>query len=55
MDFDVDMLGDCDTILTELCRRAGWDLRHEMVKNDKIDVQLQEGYQSRFAFKIVNS
>lgn len=54
VDFDVDMLGDCDTVVTELCRRAGWDLQHEMiVKDDIVDVKLQEGYESRFSFKVV--
>lgn len=49
VEFDVDLLGDCDTVVTELCRRAGWDLRHEMVSDQPADVQLQEGYQSRFS------
>lgn len=22
-------------VVTELCRRAGWDLEHEMIKKDK--------------------
>ena len=50
------MLGDCDTIVTELCRRAGWDLQHEMIaENSSIDAQLQEGYESRFSFNIVKT
>lgn len=50
------MLGDCDTIVTELCRRAGWNLEHEMiVKDAKVDVQLQEGYDSRFSFKVIKA
>ena len=52
--FDIDLLGDCDTVVTELCRRAGWDLQHEMiVPDEKVDVQLKEGYESRFSFKVV--
>lgn len=48
------MLGDCDTVVTELCRRADWDLQHEMIVDDEttIDVQLHEGYESRFSFRI---
>lgn len=46
------MLGDCDTVVTELCRRAGWDLQHDMIKQNSIDVQLEEGYDSRFSFKL---
>ncbi|KAL8839494.1 MAG: hypothetical protein Q9170_001717 [Blastenia crenularia] len=52
IDFDIDMLGECDTIVTELCRRAGWDLQHEMKRDDSIDVQLHEGYESRYSFRI---
>ncbi|KAF9972201.1 NAD-dependent histone deacetylase sir2 [Actinomortierella ambigua] len=29
MNFDVQLLGNCDTIVAELCRRAGWELTHE--------------------------
>ncbi|KAI9246500.1 DHS-like NAD/FAD-binding domain-containing protein [Phascolomyces articulosus] len=28
MTFDVQLLGDCDVIVPELCRLLGWDLRH---------------------------
>ncbi|KAL8903124.1 MAG: hypothetical protein Q9171_007509 [Xanthocarpia ochracea] len=52
VDFDIDMLGECDTIVTELCRRAGWELQHEMVKDDDINVHLHEGYNSRYSFRI---
>ena len=54
--FDIDLLGDCDTVVAELCRRAGWDLQHEMlVPDEKVDVQLKEGYESRFSFKVVDA
>ncbi|KAI8603647.1 hypothetical protein EDD21DRAFT_368485 [Dissophora ornata] len=29
MEFDVQLLGNCDTIVAELCRMAGWELKHE--------------------------
>ena len=66
VEFDIDLLGDCDTVVQELCRRAGWDLRHEMIgrsKNDDGDgdgneavaaaaaVELVEGHQSRWSMK----
>ncbi|KAL9120894.1 MAG: hypothetical protein Q9187_002551 [Circinaria calcarea] len=52
VNFDVDMLGDCDVVVAELCKRAGWKLDHEMIpKNQKIDVQSQDGYDSRYSFK----
>ena len=28
MTFDVQLLGDCDVIIPELCRMLNWDLRH---------------------------
>lgn len=31
IEFDVTLLGDCDAVVTELCRRTGWDLKHEMI------------------------
>jgi NAD-dependent histone deacetylase SIR2 len=53
VNFDVDMLGDCDVVVAELCRRAGWDLNHEMVpKNQKVDIRLQEGFSSRHIFTV---
>ena len=51
VDFDVDLLGDCDVIVAELCRRAGWNLVHEMVPPDRsVRVELQEGFPSRYVF-----
>ncbi|KAI9789983.1 MAG: NAD-dependent histone deacetylase sir2 [Peltula sp. TS41687] len=52
VDFDVDLLGDCDVVVAELCRRAGWNLKHEMIPPDqRIDVHLEEGYASRYVFR----
>jgi NAD-dependent histone deacetylase SIR2 len=31
INFDINLLGDCDTIVVELARRAGWDLKHKMI------------------------
>lgn len=52
--FDIDLLGDCDVVVAELCRRAGWDLNHEMVPPDEeVDISLEEGYWSRHRFRAV--
>ena len=48
VDFDVELLGECDTIVAELCRRAGWQLQHEMCKKKEVDVTLVEGTQSQW-------
>lgn len=54
VNFDIDLLGDCDVVVAELCRRAGWDFRHEMIpEGQKIDVKLAEGYGSRHIFEQV--
>jgi NAD+-dependent protein deacetylase SIR2 len=45
------MLGDCDVVVSELCRRAGWELKHEMIpQNEKVNVLKEEGYDSRYLF-----
>lgn len=31
IEFDVQLIGDCDAVVWELARRAGWGLRHEMI------------------------
>ncbi|KAH8665933.1 DHS-like NAD/FAD-binding domain-containing protein [Tricladium varicosporioides] len=36
VNFDIDMLGDCDIVVSEICRRAGWDLRHPMIPKDQV-------------------
>ncbi|KFY34728.1 hypothetical protein V494_06514 [Pseudogymnoascus sp. VKM F-4513 (FW-928)] len=49
VNFDVDMLGDCDVVVAELCRRAGWKLEHEMIpEGQEVDVQLMEDFESRW-------
>ncbi|EON61179.1 hypothetical protein W97_00391 [Coniosporium apollinis CBS 100218] len=43
INFDINLLGDCDTIVAELCRRAGWNLQHKMLDPDqKIEVKPYE-------------
>ena len=49
------MLGDCDVVVAELCRRAGWTLEHEMVpRGQRVEVELQEGFASRYVFRVVD-
>ncbi|KAI0377739.1 SIR2-domain-containing protein [Hypomontagnella monticulosa] len=51
INFDIDLLGDCDVIVAELCRRAGWDLDHDMIPpNQKVKTKLEDGYKSRHIF-----
>jgi NAD+-dependent protein deacetylase SIR2 len=52
VEFDVDMLGDCDVVVAELCRRAGWDLQHEMIPKDQmVDIEVHEAFPHRHVFK----
>lgn len=34
VNFDVQLLGQCDAVVSELCRRVGWELKHEMIPPD---------------------
>jgi NAD-dependent histone deacetylase SIR2 len=39
INFDINLLGECDTVVAELARRAGWDLKHDMLPKDlQVDV-----------------
>lgn len=50
------MLGDCDVVVSELCRRAGWDLQHDMIpKGQKVQVEQAEGFESRFTFTVTDT
>lgn len=49
--FDIDLIGDCDVVVAELCKRAGWDLKHEMIPEDQtIKVETEPGWASRHIF-----
>ncbi|KAH6842872.1 SIR2-like protein [Chaetomium sp. MPI-CAGE-AT-0009] len=51
VNFDIDLLGDCDVVVAELCRRAGWTLDHEMVPDGQVvETTLAEGWSSRHVF-----
>jgi len=53
IDFDIEMNGDCDVVVAELCRRAGWDLKHEMLPKDQVaKVEQLEGFEHRHLFSI---
>ncbi|OLN85149.1 NAD-dependent protein deacetylase hst1 [Colletotrichum chlorophyti] len=54
INFDIDLLGDCDVVVSELCRRAGWPLKHEMVPEDQVvNVRPDGGCVSRHVFEVV--
>lgn len=41
-------------VVSELCRRVGWELEHEMIPfGEKVNVSKKEGYESRYMFTAV--
>jgi len=53
INFDINLLGDCDAVVGELCRRAGWDLVHKMLpKDQKVDVELVEDFEQTWSVKV---
>ncbi|KAG6005080.1 hypothetical protein E4U21_000407 [Claviceps maximensis] len=52
INFDIDLLGDCDTVVAELCHRLKWPLVHEMIPAEHgIRVTTEPGYTSRHVFE----
>jgi hypothetical protein len=44
MQFDVQLLGDCDIIIPELCRMLGWELAHEKLPGGSSSCKKSEPY-----------
>ncbi|CZT24724.1 related to histone deacetylase SIR2 [Ramularia collo-cygni] len=45
VEFDIQLLGDCDDVVFELCRRAGWSLKHDMIpRGFRTNVMPVEGH-----------
>jgi NAD-dependent histone deacetylase SIR2 len=42
IEFDVQLIGDCDAVVWELARRAGWELRHEMIPVGGLELEVRE-------------
>ncbi|OCK74640.1 NAD-dependent histone deacetylase SIR2 [Lepidopterella palustris CBS 459.81] len=56
INFDINLLGDCDAVVGELCRRAGWDLKHKMLPEDqKVDVEAEKNLEHAFTVKVRSS
>lgn len=52
VNFDIQLLGDCDYVVYELCRRAGWELRHEMIPEEfRVKVRPVEEFSYRWQVK----
>lgn len=42
MEFDITLLGDCDVVVAELARRAGWELVHPMLQKTDVDIACED-------------
>ncbi|KAF2430529.1 SIR2-domain-containing protein [Tothia fuscella] len=52
INFDINLLGDSDRVVAELCKRAGWDLKHEMLPtNEIINVEKHEVLENTYTVK----
>lgn len=50
------LLGDCDVIVAELARRAGWSLQHEMLPADQtVDVACLDEEDHEYSVKLRNA
>ncbi|KAH6690681.1 DHS-like NAD/FAD-binding domain-containing protein [Plectosphaerella plurivora] len=51
MNFDIDLLGECDIVVAELARRVGFPLTHDMIPaNQAVSVATEEGFLHRHRF-----
>ncbi|KAG6230441.1 hypothetical protein E4U26_007890 [Claviceps purpurea] len=58
VEFDIDLLGDCDVVVAELCRRLGWPMVHDMLPaagEQSVRVSAGEGCVSRHVFEAVET
>ncbi|KAF2637086.1 SIR2-domain-containing protein [Massarina eburnea CBS 473.64] len=56
INFDINLLGDCDIIVAELARRAGWTLKHQMIpEGQEVDVQPADEGKHEFTVKVRGS
>jgi NAD-dependent histone deacetylase SIR2 len=54
IDFDINLLGDCDTIVTALCQRAGWAFEHEMI-DQRATISIAQHPDHEYAFTVKSS
>ncbi|KAF9112354.1 NAD-dependent histone deacetylase sir2 [Mortierella sp. AM989] len=47
MEFDVQLLGNCDAIVAELCRMVGWELKHEKLPGGTSNVPDMDKYTNK--------
>lgn len=56
INFDIDLLGDCDVVVSELCRQLDWPLEHEMIPTDqKINIRTDGEQEHRHFFEEIKA
>ncbi|CAO2650791.1 Nn.00g020830.m01.CDS01 [Neocucurbitaria sp. VM-36] len=56
INFDINLLGDCDVVVAELARRAGWHLTHKMIpEGQTAEVDTVDAYEHTFSVKVRSS
>lgn len=54
INFDINLLGDCDTVVAALCKRADWDLKHGMLpSNLEVAVAPHDSLEATFTVKAI--
>ncbi|KAM0308821.1 hypothetical protein ACHAO8_009591 [Botrytis cinerea] len=49
--FDIDLVGECDVVVSKLCKELDWDISHEMVpKDQEIEIETLPDYPHRHKF-----
>ncbi|KAF1841188.1 SIR2-domain-containing protein [Cucurbitaria berberidis CBS 394.84] len=53
INFDINLLGDCDLVVAELARRAGWDLKHKMMpEGQQADIGIIDDEEHTYSVKV---
>lgn len=52
LNFDIDLVGECDIVVSTLCKALGWSLEHDMIPVDQeVEITPVPGYPSRHQFR----
>ncbi|KAF5870134.1 putative chromatin regulatory protein sir2 protein [Botrytis fragariae] len=50
--FDIDLVGECDVVVSKICKELGWELKHSMIpKDQEIEIKTSPNYPHRHDFK----
>ncbi|KAF2869682.1 DHS-like NAD/FAD-binding domain-containing protein [Massariosphaeria phaeospora] len=56
INFDINLLGDCDVVVAELARRAGWELKHHMLpEKQEVEVTIINEHEHTHGIKARDS